>query len=198
MFEYCDSNTWYVAELSGSLKNTLVFPPLNHVDVATLCWPGLDLHKLCSDWQLMIFGRIAYLIIVVIKLTTFHLLLFYKRNTKRIPVFGYCDPNVWDVALFPKAKNAPLTGLCFFMLFSSLATSRVFGSQYPITGIHLVLLKSQFFHFIMWNRANIDSIPRVLSTHRDNSASCEQTLTVLRSGITRHQRPLLFHSTAQD
>ena len=39
---------------------------------------------------------------------------------------------------FRKVKNTRLVA-CFFMLFSSLATSR---SQYPNTEIHLVFLKS--------------------------------------------------------
>ena len=54
----------------------------------------------------MIFKRIAYFIIVFIKLTALHLSLFYKRNTKWIAVLGYCDPNTYDVAVyFRKAKN---------------------------------------------------------------------------------------------
>lgn len=58
-----------------------------------LSWQEFDLLKLISDWSLMIFGRIAAFINVLIKSTTFHLSLFYQRNTKLIPVFGYCDPD---------------------------------------------------------------------------------------------------------
>ena len=45
----------------------------------------------------MIFRRIVYFIIVFSKLTAFHLSLFYERNSKWIPIFGYCDSNSWDV-----------------------------------------------------------------------------------------------------
>ena len=45
------------------------------------------------------------------------------RDTKWIAVFGYCDPNTWDLARLEK---------------QSRATSQVFGSQYPDTGIHFV------------------------------------------------------------
>ena len=50
VFEYCDSNTWYVSWLSNSFKNSLVFPPFHLVKVASLCWQRFDLLKLVSDW----------------------------------------------------------------------------------------------------------------------------------------------------
>ena len=42
----------------------------------------------------------------------------------------------------------------------------------------------QFFHFIIRNRVNFDPIRQVMSTHRDNSASCEQTLTEFVTRLT--------------
>ena len=43
-------------------------------------------------------------------------------------VFEYSDPNTWEVARLRKSWNQSPIGWCFFTLFSSLATSRVFGS----------------------------------------------------------------------
>ena len=53
----------------------------------------------------------------------------------------------WDVARFRKTKNTRLAAR-FFTLLSNLATFRVFGRQYPNTGIHLAFLKSNLHELI--------------------------------------------------
>ena len=75
----------------------------------------------------MILGRIAYLTIAFIKLTTFCLWLFYKRNTKWIP-------------LFRKAKNTRLAARGF-LRFSLV-------SQHPACLDHSIQTRESIWYFL--------------------------------------------------
>ena len=80
-------------------------------------------------------------------------LLFCKRNIKLLIMFIYCDINALGMLLdLRKAKKDSLSGSSVFVTaLSSLATSRVFISQYINMENHFIFLKYKK-HFIFLKR----------------------------------------------
>ena len=88
----------------------------------------------------MIFGRIAYFIIVFIGLTAFRLSLFYKRNTKWIPLFDAVIQTLGMLLDFRKAKNTRLVTRVF-LRFSQV-------SRHPACLNHSVQTRECIWHFL--------------------------------------------------
>lgn len=115
----------------------LFFSP--HVNAAPICLLGFYKLKACLRTVADDFGENC-LFHQCVKLTTFHPLLFYKRNAKWISEFWYCD--ILDCFLIlekMKTLTWRLRVFCF-SLFSNPATFLIFESHNRNTKIYSKLL----------------------------------------------------------
>ena len=127
---------WTFSLIILEKKYVIVFVCLDVIQTLGMLLELASLYFPVSDQQL-IFTRPAHFINVSRKLTAFHLSLQYKRKID-FHDWILLSTNLRRSLTFEKLKTLGKRLLFFFTLFSSLAISRVFRSQYPITEIHLI------------------------------------------------------------